>query len=602
MGWLGSRGGARAGSLEDADERRRLSTLDLVGLAAGGVVGSGWLLAAAQVYWEADENAIWAWVIGGALMLLIAAVMVELGIAAPKTGGLIFLPLQAAGPLLATVAAAGLWIAYAANPASEAAAMVRGLAYWFPSLMANGDDLEQAKELTASTLAQPYDLSGTGWLCAVAFMTLIMALNLLPPRRLIRLNVYVTVVKVLIPILIVVLLGFDWFDKFGEIENCTREDAKYFRGDAERPSDRLPLHLVLGGAVIYAYIGFQAPLDSAGNVKRRGIGEAARLRWAVYGTLVGAFLLYTALQWVFGKHCGGLNTNILESPYAQFATGLGMLWLAWLIFMNAVLSPMGAGIVFTHALTREVAALSRAHLTHRGLQTARRASFRFRGAEIDAYWMILLVNFVIGLTMLAVVQGNWGKLVALNSVLTLVVYAMPGVVLVALKRPTFGRTRHMVHLALSYTAFVAIAVVIHEAGWDDVWQAMAAVGIGSALLLGLPRLARLDLPFVGRLLRRYDARDHISRFAATPRDPAVRPVLLFLAHLSVLVLCTRLRDALAKHYDNVDLVTLPIVALSAAVVFPLLVQACRLYMEAVTPTLPTPRQEPEAKPPVSAGT
>lgn len=89
---MGDRGSARSGSLEDADERRRLSTLDLVGLAAGGVVGSGWLLAAGKAHWAAGDNAVWAWAAGGALMLLIAAVMVELGIAVPKTGGLIFLP------------------------------------------------------------------------------------------------------------------------------------------------------------------------------------------------------------------------------------------------------------------------------------------------------------------------------------------------------------------------------------------------------------------------------------------------------------------------------------------------------------------------------
>ena len=598
---MGGRDAAREGSAEDTDERRRLSTLDLVGLAAGGVLGSGWLLAAGQVYWEADGNGIWAWVIGGALMLLIAAVMVELGIAAPKTGGLIFLPLQAAGPLLATVVAAGLWIAYAANPASEAAAAVRGLAYWLPSLMEEGRGLQNAGNLTEETLAQPYDLSRTGWLCTVAFLALIMALNLLPARRLIRLNLFVTAVKVLVPVAIVVLLGFDWFAQFDKMGECTSARAEYFAGGTDPPSEGMPLHLVLGGAVIYAYIGFQAPLDSAGNIKRRGIGEAARLRWAVYGTLVGAFLLYTALQWVFGRHCGALNENILQSPYAQFASKLGMVWLAWLIFMNAVLSPMGSGIVFAHALTREVAALSRAHLAHRGLQTARRASFRFRGAEIDAYWMILLVNFGIGLGMLAVVGGDWGQLVALNSLLTVVVYAMPGVVLVALSPPSFGRARRMLHVALSYAAFTAIAVVIHEAKWDNVWQGMAAVGIGSALLLGLPRLARLDLPFVGRLLRRYDARDHVSRFSA-PSDPAVRPVLLFLAHLAVLVVCTWLRDALEGRYHNVDWVTLPVAALSAVVVFPLLVQACRRYMDQVPPTLPPPRGESEAKSSVSAGT
>lgn len=609
LGRTGERDPACENAAEVTDERRRLSTLDLVGLAAGGVVGSGWLLAAGQAYWATGRSAVWAWVIGGALMLLIAAVMVELGIAVPKTGGLIFLPLQAAGPLVATVVAAGLWIVYAVNPASEAAAMVRGLAHWLPSLLQDGEALKRISETTESSVARPYDLSPTGWLCAVGFMALIMGLNLLPPRRLIRLNLFITVVKVVIPVLLIVFLGLAFFHG---ADTCTSpKEIWRFSEQPGSPAElrdhagHLPLlSVVLGSGVIYAYIGFQAPLDFAGNVKRRGMGEAARLRWAVYGTLVGAFLLYTALQLVFARQCGRLGADILQSPYSQFAAAVGMTWLAWLIRLNAILSPMGSGIVFTHALTREVAALSRAHLTHRGLQTARRASFRFRGAEIDAYWMILLVNFAIGLAMLAVVGGNWEDLVALNSVPTMVVYAMPGVILVALKLPAFGTARRMVHLALAYTAFVAIAIVILEAGWDDVWQGMAAVATGSALLLGLPWLARLDLPYVGRLLRRYDARDHVTRFA-TPRDPAVRPVLLFLTHLVVLLVCTKLRDHMDHKpttYDLVEQVTQLIAALSAAVVFPLLVRASRRYMAAVPPTLPTPRQPPEAKAAVTAGT
>lgn len=608
LGWLGGRDTTQEGSAEDTDERRRLSTLDLVGLAAGGVVGSGWLLAAGQVYWATGDNALLAWVVGGALMLLIAAVMVELGIAVPKTGGLIFLPLQAAGPLVATVVAAGLWIVYAVNPASEAAAMVRGLAHWVPSLLKEGDKLQTVGEFTRGSVARPYDLSLTGWLCAVLFMALIVGLNMLPPRRLIRLNLFITLVKVVIPVLIVVCLVMAWSDA---ADSCDPKDVWHF---SEHPGNTrelqamagtLWMQVVLGGGIIYAYIGFQAPLDFAGNVKRRGRGEAARLRWAVYGTLVGAFLLYTALQFVFGGYCGRLAAgNILESPYSQFAMAASMTWLAWLVRLNAILSPMGSGIVFTHALTREVATLSRAHLTHRGLQTARRASFRFRGAEIDAYWMILLVNFAIGLAILSLVQGNWEDLVALNSVPTLIVYAMPGVVLVALRLPAFGRTRRAVHLVLAYTAFVAIAVVIHEAGWDDVWQGTVAVGIGSALLLGLPWLARLDLPFVGRLLRRYDARDHVSRFAS-PGDPAVRPVLLLLAHLAVIVGCTLLRhhmDQEPETYSTLDAMTLLVVAGSAAVVFPLMVRACHTYMDQVPPTLPSPRNEPRTESSVTAGT
>lgn len=557
---------------KDADERRRLSTLDLVGLAAGGVVGSGWLVSAGLTYTNPADNAYWAWVIGGALMLLIAVVMVELGIAAPKTGGLIFLPFQAAGPLLATVVAAALWIAYAANPASEAAAAVHGLGDLLPGQVMTKDD----------------HLSATGQLYAGVLMALIVGLNLLPPRQLLKLNLVVTGVKILILVVIVAFLAVDWFNGFNspavKADGCPKV---HVQGWAQL------LPAVLGGTVIYAYIGFQAPLDCAGNIKRRGMGEAARLRWAVYGSLVGAFLLYTALQYVYVKHCYRLDKDGPD-PYSQFAEKLNMDLLAHLVQFNAVLSPLGCGIVFTYALTREVAALSRAHLTHRGLQRARRASFQFRGAEIDAYWMILLVNFAISLTVLAAVRGGWKTLTALNSGLTLMVYAMAGVVLAALPSTAFRSTRRKVHLLLSYAAFIAVTVVIHQAGWDKVRPGMAALGTGSVLLLVLPALARSHLPFVGRLLRRYDAQNHLFRFT-DPKDPAVPPLLLFLTHLAVLLVCTMLGEPGKADW------TLWVAALSAALVFPLLVEAARRYMTRVPPVLPAPRRELPVKPSVTEG-
>jgi len=117
-------------SAEEKSERRRMSFYDLFFLAAGGVIGSGWLFGAVQADQGTGSWAVLSWLIGGALMLVIVAVMVELSTVVPKTGGLTFLPLQSSGPLLATVVAAGVWVFYAVDPASEAVAMVRGLAAW----------------------------------------------------------------------------------------------------------------------------------------------------------------------------------------------------------------------------------------------------------------------------------------------------------------------------------------------------------------------------------------------------------------------------------------------------------------------------------------
>jgi amino acid transporter len=556
----------------DEDERRRLSVLDLFGLAAGGVIGSGWLLGAEQTDTIAGFDAVWAWAIGGALMLVIAVVMVELGTAAPKTGGLIFLPLQSSGPLVATVAAAGLWIFYAINPASEAAAMTEGLSSWFPGLV----DLSNPSGNT---------LTPMGFVCATAFMAVIVAVNLIAPRVFVKVNFFLTLWKVLIPVLVVTLLIASGFDDHGLTGH---------RGSAEKGTGLEPaLAAVTGGGVVYAYAGFQGTLDFAGNVRRRGIGEAARLRWAVYGTIVGSIVLYISLQIVFIGHHTHWPHHLArpDSPYTQFAIAAYMVWMAPLIRVDALLSPMGSGLVFTHALTREVAALSRAHLTHRGMQTARNASIKLGGRRHEIYWMVLLVDFAVGWVALAAVGGSWGTLITITSVLTLVVYAMPGVVLVSLRGrlAAYSDRRGVVHSILARVSFVSIALILYWAGWAHLWQGMAALAGGCILLLGLPLLARRNLPVLGRFLRKYDAKEHVTLFRQWRTNPAAGTATLLLGYLAALTLLT----LLGKSQDGSQepWVSFP-VAVAALAAFQCLVTMSKRHMEKVPPTLPTPATNP----------
>ncbi|MGW1026423.1 APC family permease [Streptomyces sp. NPDC002577] len=540
--------------IEDEDEQRRLSVFHLAGLAAGGVIGSGWMLGAEDAFKVAGSDAYLAWLFGGLLMLLIAGVMVELGTAAPKTGGLIFLPLQSSGALVATMVAAGLWIFYAINLASEAVAMTRGLSWKVHGLLDSG----------ALTLK--------GWGYALAFMAAISAVNLLAPWLFFRINSALTVVKVVIPVLTVALLIASGFDHQGL--HASHDNTGKGVGAA--------LTAVVGSGVIYAYVGFQGPLDFAGNIKRRGIGEAARLRRAVFGTIIYSMVLYISLQVVFSRyHAYWSMDNVESSPYAQFAFAASLWWLGWLLRIGAVVSPMGAGLVFAHAVTREVAALSRAHLTHRGLQTARKASLRRR---YDAYWLVLVVDFFIAGIALLAVGGSWNTLVAITGVLTLVVYAVPGVVLVSLREHLTGysRLRHDVHEVLARASFALITLILYGAGWAPMWRGMATLAVACVLLLWLPSLARW-LPAFGRI---YDAKVHVTLFRHWRTSPAAQAAIWLIGHLTVLTLSTLLGNS------PVAVLTKPLggflaVAASLAA-FEGLVRASKRHMAEVAPMLPTP--------------
>ncbi|MEU6770145.1 APC family permease [Streptomyces sp. NPDC046759] len=540
------------------DEQRRLSVFHLVGLAAGGMIGSGWLLGANEAFHRAGSDAYLAWVFGGLLMLLIAAVMVELGTVAPKTGGLVFLPLQSSGALVATVVAAGLWIFYAINLSCEAVAMTRGLSWKVRGL------LDPSQALTLK-----------GWGYALGFMAAISAVNLAAPRIFFRINSWLTVVKVVIPVLTVALLIAAGFD----------HHSPHASGGGTGKGAGAALAAVVDSGVIFAYVGFQGPLDFAGNIKRweRGIREAARLRRAVFGTITGAMVLYISLQVVFTKYQAAYwnPAGTEPSPYAQFAFALSLWWLLWLLRIGAVISPMGAGLVFAHALTREVAALSRAHLTHRGLQTAHKASLRRR---YDVYWLVLVVDFFVAGIALLAVGGSWNSLVAITGVLTLVVYAVPGVVLVSLRDHLTGwsRLRRGVREVLARAGFALIALILYGAGWASLWRGMATLTAGCALLLCLPILARW-LPAFGRM---YDAKVHVTRFRLWRTSPAAQAALWLTGHLALLTLLTLLGNSSVHVLPKLLGGFLAVAA--ALVAFEGLVDASRRHMAEVAPMLPTP--------------
>jgi amino acid transporter len=569
-------------ALEYDDEGRRLSLVDLLGLAAGGVIGSGWVLGAVAADQRAGSDAVYSWLIGGVLMLAVAAVMVELGTAAPKTGGLVFLPLQSSGPLVATVSAAGLWVFYAVNPASEAAAMTSGLSAWRPGLFYSG-----GSRLT---------LEGFVW--ATFFMVLITVVNLLGPRLFLRFNVLLTVWKVLIPLLVVVLLIFA--QKQGP---AAVHGQHGYAGSAAGQGVTAALAAVTGGGVVYAYLGFQGPMDFAGSVKRRGLmSEAARLRWAVYSTICGSIVLYTLLQVVFIRHHAQWATGMTESPYAQFAAAASIGWIVPLIRVNALLSPAGSGMVFTHSLTREVAALSRAHLTHRGLQSTQHAIIKPFGRRLDVYWVILIVDLAVGWFALLFVGGSWTALIAITSVLALVVYAVPGVVLASLQLSVpeqFPRSKGFYRFLAEF-GFVSIAGILYTAGWGVLWKGMASLAVGCCLLFGLPVVAERDAPLIGRWLRKYDAKAYVSRFQRWRDDPSAQSGIILLGCFLLLTAATLPSISLFRAPSGYKFWGGVFVIAMADLAFRRLVTLSRRYMEKVPPVLPQPVRLDERRGTVSA--
>jgi amino acid transporter len=555
----------------------RMSAWDLLFLAAGGVIGSGWLFAGTGVDHVAGSWGIGSWLIGGLLVVIVTAVMVEVSTKVPKTGGLIFIPLQTSGPLFATLVAAGVWGFYAANPASESTAMVQNLAAWgkWPGLFASN---------------QP-TWEGIG--LAAFFLLLITAVNLLGPRRFLAVNNVLTVFKIFVPLLVVVLLGVAliW---------PPAHPVRFAPGAPSGAGGLGPaLSAVVSSAVGFAYLGFQGPLDFAGNVRGGGIGQAARLRRAVYGTVLGSILLYTALQVVViyvRRHSTGA-VDFSPSVYTAFAQAVVRPgWLAsavsGLINLDSVLSPAGTAMVFTYVMTREVAALSRAHLTHRGLQRSKNSVIRlpkgflravFDDDRLDVYWRILVVDLVISLVLLLFARGYWSVIQNIPTILALLVYATPSIALAALRRSEPGLFPRRRYAALAPVSFAALAVVFVATG-GELWGMVTFAAFGLVLF---------GLPVVAPMARWYDARAHVREFGELRTNTGAQLAAILGGYFGLLTIAEAVRHVWPSG-AGWDIGGLAIVVAISLTAFRALVRLSVKYMAPPNPPplLPKPLTRP----------
>ena len=429
------------------------------------------------------------------------------------------------------------------------------------------------------------------------FLALITALNLLKPRRFLVVNNVLTAFKIFVPLLVVFLLccGLIW---------PPAHPLRFPQGASPGAGSlSSALTAIVSGGVFYAYLGFQGPLDFAGNVRGGGIGEAARLRRAVFGTVLGSILLYTALQGViiYLRHHSTGTVDDASSVYTAFAGAVVRPgWLAsgvtGLINLDSVLSPAGTAMVFTYVLTREVAALSRAHLTHRGLQRSKNSVIRlpegflsavFDDDRIDVYWRILLVDFAISLVMLLFTRGYWSDIENIPTILALLVYATPSIALAALRQrepDLFPKGRYAFMAPVS---FAALAVVFVVATGGVVLWGMGTLAIFCLVLFGLP--------VVAPMARWYDARSHVREFGELRTNTGAQLAGILGGYFGLLTIAEVVRRGWPSRAGvGLDIVGLAVVVAISVIAFRWLVRLSVKYMAPPNPPplLPKPLAQP----------
>jgi amino acid transporter len=295
-----------------------------------------------------------------------------------------------------------------------------------------------------------------------------------------RINGALTVAKFVVPALTVIALFISGF-----------HSANFSSHGGFAPYGWAPgLSAIATAGIIYAYTGFQGPIDLSGEARnpRRDVPRA------VIMSLAGSLVLYLLLQVVFiGAVPGhdlihGWNGVSFSSPFAQLAVSANLTWLSWVLYADAIASPAGSALAFTAAASRESYAMAKNRFLPRAAAQVNRRSGVPRRA--------LIINFVIGLAFLLPLH-SWQSIVAATSELALIAYALPSISSIAFQRaaqanpastqgdPTStqgpGPAGHTIRgmSFLAPAAFVLASMILYWATWKELRIALPVLLVGA---------------------------------------------------------------------------------------------------------------------------
>jgi amino acid transporter len=456
--------------------RREIGFIGLLWASGGSIIGSGWLFTPQGALAAAGPAALISWGIGAIAIFLLALPHAELGGMWPVSGGTARFPHYAFGGAAGASFGWFSWLQAATVAPIEVLAMIQyGQHYSFASGWMN------------TTASGTHYLTATGIIAAVILMAIFTSINVLGIRRLAHTNSAATWWKIGVPLLTIFVLGIVNF----HAGNFTAADGFNPYGV------KGILAAVSSSGIIFALLGFEQADQLAGESTnpKRDIPRAV-----LYSVGIGA-VIYIALQVVFlgalpGSQIGhtwahGAYTQ-LTGPFAQVASLIAVGWLATILYIDAIVSPGGTGLIYTTSSSRVSYGLSRNGYFPKIYEaTDKRA----------VPWFGLLTAFVVGCVCFLPFP-SWTSLVSLITAASVLMYAGAPLAFGVFRRrlPNVERPwRAPGGSVLAPLAFVVANLLILWSSWDTVWRLGVAILIGYVILAATqifnwnPRTPQLDL-------------------------------------------------------------------------------------------------------------
>ncbi|HEX5347653.1 MAG TPA: APC family permease [Pseudonocardiaceae bacterium] len=434
--------------------RRDVGFMALMFVSLGSIIGSGWLLGALTAATSAGGASIVSWLLAGVIIVLLALVHSELGAAYPLAGGTGRWPRLAFGSLGGFTAGWVAWLQAVTIAPIEVEAALSYLDHKWHGL------INDVGALTPKGL-------GT----ATALMLLFTIINILGVRWLAESNRIAVLWKFAVPVLTVVVLIVVSF-----------QASNFTAGGGFAPYGAHGVLAALPLGVVFALQGFEQAAQMAGEARdpQRNVPRA------VIGAVIVGTVLYLGLEVAF---IGALNPHNLAQgwanpvgkgdfgPYATLATGLGLGWLAVILYIDAFISPAGTGLIYVGTSARLSYALGHAGYVPKGV-----SQISSRGVPYTS----IILAFVVGLICFLPFP-SWHSLVSLVTSATVIMYAFAPITLLALRKADADRARpYRVPVApvVAPLAFIAANEIIYWTSWSTVEKLMLAIA-GGYVIFGI---------------------------------------------------------------------------------------------------------------------
>ncbi|MCF6775878.1 APC family permease [Thiotrichales bacterium 19X7-9] len=314
----------------------KIGFIALTAIGIGTMIGSGWLFSSFYAAKIAGPSAFLAWLVTAVIILILGLCLAEISFNYPKRGLMARLLVISHNKEFAFICTIATWLGLTAVIATEAEGSIQYLS-------------------SLSATISPYlfdtvthQLTHIGLLVSICMVLLFGVINFWGVKILSHSNVLLTVVKVCIPTITAISIMLASF-KSSNFHSTGHGFMPYGFSSV--------FSAMIGAGMIYSFNGFQNIVSFSSEAKnpKRDIPLAMIL--SIIITLLVYMVLQTSFIGSIDISSGWKNLNF-TSPFVQITMMLNLNLMTIVLYVDAVASPSGTGLIYTGSTTRMLTGMS----------------------------------------------------------------------------------------------------------------------------------------------------------------------------------------------------------------------------------------------------